>query len=136
MQKRFVLDTLENLHSNGRIFCHKFSVSYSLFCHLRPFWVLLPDLKSCDTCLCKLHENLTLMAEKLLKMQLIPSANLEQLVTSCCCTTSSKKCMYGSCSICKDLAISLTSDIDPKEPVSCKQWMTTSERKGWRNSVC
>ena len=137
MQKRFVLDTLENLHRKFVAENPTIAVSYSLFCRLRPFWVLLPDLKSRDTCLCKLHENLMLMAEKLLKMQMIPSANLEQLVTSCCCTTSSKTCMYGSCSICKDLAISLTSDIDPKEPVSCKQWMTTSERKEKRGeTVC
>ncbi len=34
------------------------SVSYSLFCRLRPFWVVHPTLSYRETCLCKLHENL------------------------------------------------------------------------------
>jgi len=63
MQKRFLLETLENLHRKFKSENRTMSVSYSMFCRLRPFWVLLPDLKSRDTCLCKLHENLSLMAE-------------------------------------------------------------------------
>jgi len=46
MPKRFVLDNLENLHRKFLSENPKLSLSYSLFCRLRPFWVLLPDLKS------------------------------------------------------------------------------------------
>ena len=129
MQKRFVWDTLENLHRKFMAENPNTSVSYSLFCRLRPFWVLLPDLKSRDTCLCKLHENLSLMADKLFKMHLVPSANLEKLLTKCCCSTTSKNCMYRSCSVCKDMHVSLTSDVDLKEPVAYKQWMVSTEKK-------
>ncbi|KAH9631085.1 hypothetical protein HF086_000128 [Spodoptera exigua] len=31
------------------------SCSYSAFCKMKPFWVVLPDIRPLDTCLCKLY---------------------------------------------------------------------------------
>jgi len=135
MQKRFVLDTLENLHRKFLSENPHISVSYSLFCRLRPFWVLLPDLKSRDTCLCKLHDNLSLMAQKLFKMHLVHSANLEELVKMYSCDTMSKNCMYDLCLMCKDMHISLASGVDMKEPVSYKQWMVSMVEKKKRDQT-
>jgi len=129
MQKKFVTDTLENLHRKFRSENPLVTVSYSLFCRLRPFWVLLPDLKSRDTCLCKLHENLSFMAQKLHQMHLIDTTNLELLVTKCCCSTASKHCMYGLCEMCKNMHIPLIADVDLKEPIAYKQWMVSTEEK-------
>jgi len=97
---------------------------------MHPFWVLLPDLKLRDTCLCKLHENLSLMAEMLFKMHLVPSANMEHLVEKCCCSATSKTYMYGSYCACKeDMHISIPSDVDLTQPLAYKQWMLTTELK-------
>jgi len=135
MPKRFVLDNLENLHRKFLSENPKLSLSYSLFCRLRPFWVLLPDLKSRDTCLCKLHDNLGLMAQKLFKMHLVHSANLEDLVAKCCCAVTSKNCMYGLCPTCRDMHVSLMSHVDAKEPVAYKQWMVTVGEKKKQNET-
>jgi len=135
MQKRFVVDTLENLHRKFLSENPNINVSYSLFCRLRPFWVLLPDLKTRDTCLCKLHENLSLMAQKLFKMRVVPSDNLEQLVAKCCCATNSKNCMYGLCLKCQDMHVTVSPDVDLKEPVCYKQWMVSREEKKKQNET-
>ena len=37
--------------------------------------------------------------------------------------------MYGSCSACKDMHISIPSDVDLTQLVAYKQWMLTTEQK-------
>lgn len=51
-QRRLLLDTLINLH--GKFLAEsKLKVSYSVFCRLRPFWVVEPSDLDRETCLCK-----------------------------------------------------------------------------------
>ncbi len=70
MQKRFLVDTLKNLHRRFLSENSDEKISYSLFCHLRPFWVVNPTISERDTCMCKLHENLSFVAEKLNQLKL------------------------------------------------------------------
>lgn len=65
MQKRFLMDTLRNLHRKFLADNLRKSISYSLFCRLRLYWVVHPTLSDRHTCLCKLHENLGFVVQKL-----------------------------------------------------------------------
>ena len=58
-QKRLLSDTLSNLYEKfmGE---NTFSISFTVFCRLKPFWVRRPSITDGETCLCKLHENLQL----------------------------------------------------------------------------
>ncbi|KAL2095619.1 hypothetical protein ACEWY4_007767 [Coilia grayii] len=122
MQKRFLVDTMKNLHPKymsenpGRL-------SYSLFCCLRPFWVVKPSLADRETCMCKLHENLAFVAHKLKQLHLIETLELEDLVNKICCSPSNKHCMYGECDQCKKEIIPMSKSYKPDEDVVCPQWI-------------
>ena len=104
MQKRYLLDSLLNLHRKILSENSSVKISYSLFSRMRPYFVLFPNLQSRDTCMCKLHENLTFIANKLLRLHLISSANLESLADSCSCETQSKiACMVLGKFVCKNV---------------------------------
>jgi len=57
-QKRFLNDTVSNLHSKFLAENSDLKISYRTFCRLKPFWVIWPKEKNRDTCQCKTHENL------------------------------------------------------------------------------
>ena len=65
MQYRFLVDTLQNTHRRLLGESPEQRISYSLFCHLCPFWVVNPTISERDTCMCKLHKNLSFVAVKL-----------------------------------------------------------------------
>ena len=64
-QKRFLMDTMRNVQRKFLAEYPNRLISYSLFCQLRPFWVVNPTLSERDTCLCEIHENLGFVANKL-----------------------------------------------------------------------
>ena len=82
MQKRFLLDTMKTLHRKY-LAENTGGLSYSMFCRLRPFWVVHP-FPDRETCMCKLHENLTFVAVRLKQLKLIESSVLECLVEMVC----------------------------------------------------
>ena len=65
VQKRFLLDSMKNLYKvflkeNSSVKCH-----YSYFTKHRPFYVKPPSVDGRDTCLCKLHVNMTYVVDVL-----------------------------------------------------------------------
>lgn len=111
-QKRFLLDTIKNLH--GKFLAEEqSSISYSLFCKLRPFWVVHPNLSDRNTCMCKTHENLGFLVQKLHYLKVISTLNLDDLVKEISCETENLKCMYGECSECKDLSCPVSTEYNP-----------------------
>lgn len=56
-QKRYLLNSLQKLHKN---FCnkHKFTVSYSVFCRLRSYWVVFMKIHEGNMCLQVSHLSL------------------------------------------------------------------------------
>lgn len=121
MQKRFLKDTMKNLHRRF-LSENPENLSYALFCHLRPFLVVHPSMS--DTCLCKLHENLNIVAEKVNLLKVIETSNLESLTEMVSCESSSKKCMYGECALCIQKCVPLSSTNDVMAKVSFLQWVT------------
>ncbi|KAL7381234.1 hypothetical protein ABVT39_002539 [Epinephelus coioides] len=128
MQKRFLVDTMRNLHRK-LLAENNITISYPAFCRLRPFWVVYPSLSDRDTCMCKLHENLSFLAEKLSQLRLIQTSDLERLVKLVCCDITRKDCMYGDCETCKDKRVPLLSTYDGAEKVTYTQWGTEEKAK-------
>lgn len=129
MQKRFLVDTMKNLHRKYLAENNMTHISYAAFCRLRPFWVVHPSLSDCDTCQCKLHENLGFLAEKLCQLKLIETSNLESLTELVCCDIGSKVCMYGECGDCKDTTVPLSNSYDGAQKVTYMQWATEEKAK-------
>ena len=130
-QKRYLADTFVNLHSKyvketGSNF------SYSLFCRLRPFWVCAPQEKNRDTCMCIIHTNAKLKAEKLKQLGIMKESNLDKIVKQLCCrstgTNNRKDCMFRNCKNCYNQKF----DTEPYEdgPTFYYEWkQITEDRK-------
>ena len=58
-QKRFPMDTLQNLHKKFRQET-KTQILYSAFCKKHRFWILQPRIQDRETCLCIRHDKLTI----------------------------------------------------------------------------
>ncbi|KAK6185007.1 hypothetical protein SNE40_007338 [Patella caerulea] len=100
-QKRFLTDTLKNLHVKFLAEQPIAKLSYSLFCRLRPFWILSPDITQRETCICQIHDNLKLKAHVLKSRNVLDTENVEDLISKICCSDK-KECMYRTCPECKE----------------------------------
>uniref|UniRef100_A0A8D9AZZ8 Uncharacterized protein n=1 Tax=Cacopsylla melanoneura TaxID=428564 RepID=A0A8D9AZZ8_9HEMI len=109
-QKRFLNDSLKNLHSKFvtqyRVYQH---ISYTLFCRLRPFWIIVPNAATRDTCLCKKHANMSLLVSKLKSLNMIDERTSAEVQTKYSETGEIKYNEY-----------------DDKDLVSYHQWSTKS----------
>jgi hypothetical protein len=123
-QKRYLCHTLQYLHEK---FVQQYSViSYSLFCRLRPFWVIKPKPKDRDTCRCIVHENVELMVDKLKQLRIIESKDLEVLAAQICCDIKKKKCMYRECKACKEKVIHIL-EYEPSDETFYWHWEQKKE---------
>lgn len=98
-QKRLLTDTIKNLHQKF-LSETEHQVSYSCFCTLRPFWVVVPTEADRKTCQCRTHENLQFMANTLYIQGLSATKHLEEMVDTTICDPKSKLCAYGECKDC------------------------------------
>lgn len=121
MQKRFLQDSMKNLHLKF-LSEEEHVISYSLFCRLRPFWIVHPTLSDRDTCMCKTHENLDFMLQKLQHLKVVNSGNAEALVREIACDTNKIECMYGDCTVCKDLSCPVSEEYSAESKVTFLQW--------------
>ena len=127
-QKRLLTDTVKNLHDK---FCgenpHN-AVSYPTFTRLRPFWVLAAQAKDRQTCLCKMHDNVQLKAEKLFQMKMLPTRNAEEILQQLTCDVNRE------CAVCKDKSISFLPTSGTMDAITVwSEWVTeaqTYEKKG------
>jgi hypothetical protein len=55
-------------------------MSYTIFCRLRPFWVLFPTDRDRNTCQCKLCEKTNLMFSALRKANVVVAESLDKLL--------------------------------------------------------
>lgn len=124
MQKRFLNDTMKNLHRRFLLENPDCKISYSLFCRIRPFWVVQPSIADRESCLCKVHENLGFLVEKLHSLGFIGGTDLEEMAESVCCDSNSKDCMYNECPACKDKDFSVATEGDIQASVFITQWTT------------
>lgn len=122
-QKLFLMDTMKNAH---RKFLSKYPdrrISYSLVCHLCPFWVVTPILSERETCLCKIHENFGFTTNKLYHLKLLTHCNTEKLIEKVVCGPHKKDCMYCQCDECKLNNFPIITPFEPTTLVSYTQWV-------------
>lgn len=133
VQKRFLVDTLKNLHKKYLAENPRKSVSYSLFCRLRPYWVVHPTLSDRETCLCKLHENLGFVAQKLCSMKLLNIPELEMLMAEICCDQTNKE--YNDCGNCKEKDFTLLREYEGSTQVAYMQWVTEDTKGQTKDNI-
>ncbi|RXM28486.1 hypothetical protein EOD39_9725 [Acipenser ruthenus] len=118
-QRRLLCDSWKNLHRKF-VAEHGQNISYAFFCRERPFWVVTPKERDRETCQCKTHENVQFMADKMHKLGLSQSSNLEEMADSTVCNNS-KSCAYGECQECEHSTVPPARQ-QANEEVSLTQW--------------
>ena len=127
-QKRFLNDTVSNLHIKFLAENSDIKLSYRTFCRLKPFWVVWPKEKDRDTCQCKTHENLQFLAKKLKQEHVISTDHLDELVTCISCSVTDKACMYNECVSCKNKRFPFEQH-DCNAETTWTQWKTVAEER-------
>lgn len=100
MQKRLLLDSISNLHEKFGAEYPEENIGYTTFTRLRPFWVRIPTSKDRDTCLCRKHENVQLLNDKLFQLGVVKFKRAEDFLQQICCSTDSFRCMSRECDTC------------------------------------
>ena len=133
MQKRYLTDSLLNLHAKFRAEHSSEKISYTAFTRLRPFYCVYPSVNSRDTVKCKLHANIELKVNKLHHLGYLPTGNVTKLIPVMVCSET-YTCMYGICEKCKnkvnDLVSSGKTNLDT---VSYEEWRQVKEQRATSN---
>lgn len=139
-QKRLLLDSMTNLHEK---FCAEYVdnvISYTVFTRHRPFWVRMPTSKDRETCLCKKHDNVQLMADKLFQLKVLKSKYCEDFLHHVCCDANDKSCMFRECETCNKQEVKFVEDgiLSNDTVVFWHEWKTSKhdyEKKGESKST-
>lgn len=115
-QIRLLNDTMQNLHKKFKLNINR-KISYSLFCKYRPFWVLIPNEKTRNTCLCIIHTNVSNLVKTMKNSKMINSSTPLELVKTICCNENNKLkelCLERKCQNCigKDLIFNQYNEED------------------------
>lgn len=97
---RYQLDKLKILHQ--KFITKVEQISFSTFKKYRPFYVLPPKIKDCETCACVKHSNMQFMINELKSQGLLQQDSMNDITSNFVCDFKSKECMYGECGICAD----------------------------------
>lgn len=124
VQKRYLLDTMKNLH---KTFLKEGGVcSYSTFVKFRPFYIVSPTVAGRDTCLCKLHSNIHLKFNSLKHHRVLTLPDMMQIIKMTVCSVSSKQCMYNECSSCRKKDVRFSS-ITANSDIAWSEWVRKEE---------
>lgn len=119
-QKRYLLDSLKNLHQKF-LQTKTLAIGYSLFCRLRPFWVVSPKITDRDTCACIIHENINLKLHALKKSKILGFDNYQTGLQKLCCNRYSEKCLLRQCKVCSTKVLPY-DEFDNSKDILVNQW--------------
>lgn len=120
IKKRFLTNTLKNLHRNFLWKYPKIEVCYTFLCRCRPFWIM--KMADRDTCKCLIHSNMELIIDCLWKNNIISHKSTHQIEASTC-ENRSEQCLLRQCRECSSHKIMYTESFDTDEVVSSSQWL-------------
>lgn len=124
-QKRYLLDTMTNLHKK---FKEETGINASIatFRRHKPFYVVKPRLSDRETCVCKIHANIEYKFLALKKMKVFdPHAKLMDILEETVCDKKSKECMYSECNTCKTTSVTYNfTKAKKNDNVSWLEWTT------------
>ncbi len=126
-QKRLLLGSLKSLYQK---FCESnetFKISYSSFCKLKPFWVVMPKVNDRETCACKICTNMELLTKALHTVGAINKSDPKEIAEYLCCDWDSIACLQRKCASCIDLVIPYNDFTDKVASISYAQWITKKE---------
>ncbi|XP_063237276.1 uncharacterized protein LOC134539299 [Bacillus rossius redtenbacheri] len=123
-QRRLLSNSLLELYKQFLSENAHLQLSYSSFCKLRPFWILPPNVKDRNTCLCSIHENISLLTSKLSQQSIIMERTPDDICRSLCCENVNEKCLMRLCNLCKDKTITPIGTFDGDEPMVYEEWVT------------
>lgn len=126
-QKRYLCDTLTNLHSKFQIE-NKEKLSLATFCRMRPFWIVSRQVAERDTCLCVAHENMQLKFDNLKHLGIFNAPNLTELCKSIVCDINKEACMLRKCRLCSHKSPEINL-FDGSETTAYKTWCVTKEKR-------
>lgn len=84
-QKKYLNDTLLNIHNKFINLYLEHSISYTFFTRLKTLWIVVPKVSERDTCLCVIHSNMDMLATKLFKLGIVSYKRVDELVVLICC---------------------------------------------------
>lgn len=123
-QKRLLNKPLKEIHQEF-IKQSSTKISYSLFCRLKPFWVLEPKIEARNTCMCKTWSNMSMLHSRLHLPQVIDEeASVVNLVSTLCCSEERKEeCLLRDCKNCAEKITLYNDSITTDTTWLCK-WVT------------
>ncbi|CAK1603667.1 unnamed protein product [Parnassius mnemosyne] len=107
-QKRYLLDKLIVLHR--KFIAEEAQISFSTFKKYRPFYVLSPKIKDCESCACKKHSNMQFLVDELKSLKILKTDNLNEVTTDLVCDFYSKDCMYNNCNACSEIKLKVDNE--------------------------
>lgn len=128
-QKRLLSDNMKILHAKFLYENPQVKLTYSSFCSLRPYWVVTPKLTDRNTCLCKRHDNIQLMVNKLHREGATETNDLSWHYKQLVCDANNQKCMYGECTLCEDKQLPRIDQSMVNTEVTYHQWVTKQEER-------
>ena len=126
IRKRFLLDTLDNLHKKF-VAETKIQISRATFFRVRPFWIVTRPVTSRDTCMCKTHANFHLILNRLISLNVTSIKKSMDFASSVTCASTRKDCMYRDCLKCKNTVFNMPNEDIAKKSSSYFQWQTRAE---------
>ncbi|CAF4951139.1 unnamed protein product [Pieris macdunnoughi] len=124
-QKRLLQDTMKNLHTKF-INTKNIKLSYTLFCRLRPFWVVTPNIHQRETCLCVTHANMELTLASLKQADIIDFPNYQSMLNYLCCDRYNEKCLMRECLNCNSRSICYR-EFDNSVLIKYSSWQCITE---------
>lgn len=101
-QKRYLLDSMKNLHKTFKQENLDVTCSYFYFTRNRPWHIKSPSIDGREMCLCKIHANTMFKANALHSKQVLKTKDISQIISNTVCESTIKDCMYGLCLICAE----------------------------------
>ncbi|CAH0397863.1 unnamed protein product [Chilo suppressalis] len=126
MQKRYLLDNMKNLFYSFKRENPEQKCCYSSFTLNRPFYVKPPSVDARETCLCRLHTNISYLSAALFRNKIIPTSDLNTIIQQEVCDVDSLACMSGNCFNCQQTKLKYDTTKNDLL-VSYPQWVRKTE---------
>nr|CAI5839686.1 unnamed protein product [Callosobruchus analis] len=101
-QKRFLSNTLKNLHQKFLIAYPNVNISYKFFCFARPFYIKPMRVSDRETCKCIVHANMEYIVQSLYVNNIVFGKTLNDIIKDICCSTYAEDCLLRKCDNCKN----------------------------------
>lgn len=124
-QKRYLNDTLKNLHKKFLKEYPNSILSYATFCTYCPFWIQQMSVSNRETCKCIHHANFEFLVDSLFNNNVLNEKKPGDVIRSICCRKEAR-CLLRMCDLCKVFKVTF-KDFVSTEPTYYFKWGCTKE---------